>query len=100
MGWSIMQKITLRYDNNTNRITQTYWGDDTPEWANNEKTGTTTTTTETSAVKRENKLRSALNDVESGTDYDPDTERPVPRLCYNPNVDKLYAEVDIQPLNE
>jgi len=95
-----MTRLTLRYDNQTHRITQTYWGSDDPEWANEQRDGETVMTTETTQQSRADALKSALNSVEAGTDYDPDTETPVGRLCYDPDADELYGEIDIQPLNE
>jgi hypothetical protein len=92
-------KLTLRYNNQTNRIVQTYWGTGSPDWGDNQQDGTTVTTTETTQQTRSDALNSALNGVEAGTDYDPDTETPVGKLCYGPDKDELYGEVEIQPLN-
>jgi len=93
-----MTSVTLRYDNQTNRITQTYWGSSEPEWVGEPRDGETVTTTDTTQSARTDALNSALNSVEAGTDYDPDTETPVGRLCYDPEVDELYGEVKIQSL--
>jgi hypothetical protein len=93
-----MTTITIRYDNETQRITQTYWRNGSPEWANEQRDGTTITTTETTQQTRTDALNSALNGVEAGTDYDPDTESAVGKLCYDPKSDELYAEVEIRPL--
>lgn len=95
-----MTRLTLRYNNQTNRITQTYWGGDDPNWADEQRDGTTITTTETTRQTRADALRSALNSTEAGTDYDADTETPVGKLCYDPNANELYGEVDIQPVQE
>lgn len=95
-----MTPLTLRYDNETQRVVQTYWGSDNPDWADEQREGTTVTTTETAQQTRADALNSALNTVEAGTDYDPDTETPVGKLCYDPNADELYGEVDIQPVQE
>jgi len=91
-------EITLRYDNQTHRITQTYWGIGNPEWADEQRDGTTVTTTQTTQQARADALNSALNSIEAGTDYDADAETPVAKLCYDPNTDELYGEVKIQPL--
>jgi len=95
-----MTRLTLRYDNQTHRITQTYWGSDDPEWIDEQRDGTTITTTETTQQTRTDALQSAMNSVEAGTDYNPDTETPVGRLCYDPDADELYGEVDIRPVQE
>jgi len=95
-----MTRLTLRYDNQTNRITQTYWGSDDPDWIDKHRDGETVTTTETTQQARADALNSALNSVEAGTDYDADTETPVGKLCYDPDADELYGEVEIQPLQE
>ncbi len=94
-----MTRLTLRYDDETHRITQRFWGTEDPEWATVQRDGETVTTTETTQKARADALRSALNSVEAGTDYDPDTETPVGRLCYDPDTDNLYVEVDIQPIS-
>ena len=93
-----MTELTLRYDDETNRVEQTYWGDDGPDWANEQREGTTVTTTETTQQARSDALKSAFDDVEAGTDYDDDTERPVGRLCYDAEDGELYGEVDIRPI--
>jgi len=93
-----MTRLTLRYDNQTHRIKQTYWGIDNPDWKDEQRDETTVTTTETTQQARADALNSALNSVEAGTDYDPDTEAPVGKLCYDPDADQLYGEVEIQPL--
>jgi len=95
-----MTQLTLRYDNQTNQITQTYWGSNSPDWADEQRDGTTVTTTETTQQVRADALNSALNSVEAGTDYDPNTETPVGLLCYDPKIDELYGEVDIRPVQE
>jgi len=95
-----MTKVTLRYDDETRRIVQTYWGSDNPDWADEQRDGTTVTTTETNQQTRANAITSALNSVEAGTDYDPDAETPVGLLCYDPDADELYGEVEIQPIQE
>ena len=86
--------LTLRYDNETNRVTQTYWGVN-PDW----KTENGTTITETGAGKdvRQQEFEDALSAV-SESDYNPDTETPVPYLTYDPKTDSMGAEVEIQPL--
>lgn len=94
-----MTRLTLRYENQTNRITQTYWGSDGPDWADKQLDDETVTTTETTQQTRADALNSALKSVEAGTDYDPDTETPVGKLCYDPDNDELYGEVEIQPLS-
>lgn len=99
MGVKIMKEITLRYDGETHQITQTYWGSDDADWADEQRDGETVTTTETTQQTRADALNNALNSVEAGTDYDADTEKPVPNLCYDPNADELYAEVEIQSLD-
>ena len=95
-----MTELTLRYDDETNRVQQTYWGDDSPDWANEQREGATITTTETTQQARTDALKSAFDDVEAGTDYDADTERPVGRLCYDPDDGELYGEIDIRPVKE
>jgi len=92
-------RLTLRYENKTNRITQSYYGSDGPDWADEQRDGTTVTTTETTQQARADALNNALNSVEAGTDYDPDAETPVGKLCYDPDADELYGEVEVQPLN-
>lgn len=94
-----MTQLTLRYDNQTDRITQTYWGRDDPDWMDEQRDGTAVTTTETTQQVRADALNSALNSVEAGKDYDPDTETAVGKLCYDPDADDLYAEAEIQPLS-
>jgi len=95
-----MTQLTLRYDNQTHRITQTYWGSDNPDWADAERDGETITTTETTQQTRADALNSALNSVEAGADYDSDVETPVGILCYDADADELYGEVEIQPLQQ
>lgn len=95
-----MTRLTIRYHNKTNRIIQTYWGGSTPTWLNEERKETTVTTTETTQQNRSDALESALNSVEAGADYDPDIETPVAVLCYDPNTDELYGDVDIRPVQE
>lgn len=95
-----MTRLTLRYDNQTHRITQTYWGSDDPDWADEQRDGTSVTTTLTTQQARVDALNSALNSVEAGTDYNPDSETPVGKLCYNPDANELYGEVDIRPVQE
>jgi len=95
-----MTQLTLRYDNETNRVRQTYWESGTPDWADEQRDGTTVTTTETTQKDRVDALNSALSSVEAGTDYDPDIETPVGKLCYDPDSDEIYAQVEIQPLDE
>lgn len=95
-----MTQLTLRYDDETYRITQRYWGNDNPDWATSQRDGTTVTTTETTQKTRTDALTSALNSVEAGTDYNPDTETVIGRLCYDPESDQLYGDVDIRPLRE
>lgn len=92
-----MSKLTLRYDNQSYEITQKYWGE-SPKWADEQRDGTTITTTDTTQQTRSEAISNALDSVEAGTDYDSDTETPVPKLCYDPDTDELYAEVEIQPL--
>lgn len=93
-----MKKLTIRYNQTTNRVTQTYWGNDDPDWSNEVRDGTAVTTTTSTEQKRKDALTSALNSVEAGTDYEPDTETPVGKLCYDPDTDELYGEVEIRPL--
>jgi len=93
-----MTQVTLRYDKKTHCITQTCWEANNPDWADKPVDGETVTTTETTQQARSDALNSALNSVEAGADYDPDTETPVGKLCYDPDADELYAEVEIQPL--
>lgn len=93
-----MKELTIRYDNETHRITQTYWGSDDPDWADEQRDGKTVTTTETTQQARIDAINAALNSVKAGTDYDADTETPVGHLCYDPTADELYGEVEIQPL--
>jgi hypothetical protein len=95
-----MTRLTLRYDDKTHRIVQTYWGSDSPDWADEQQDGFTVTTTETTQQARADALNNALNTVEAGTDYDPDTEAPVGKLCYDPDADELYGGVEIQPIQE
>jgi len=94
-----MTRLTLRYDNQTQRITQTYWGSDDPDWADKSVDGETVTTTETTQQARSDALNNALDSVKAGTDYDPDTEAAVGLLCYDPDADEMYGEVEIQPLS-
>ena len=86
--------LTLRYDTETHRVTQTYWGVD-PDWK--KENGTTITETETGKGVRQQQLENALSTVPE-TDYNPDTETPVPYLTYDPKTDSMGAEVEIQPL--
>lgn len=95
-----MTQLTLRYDDKTHRIVQTYWGSDEPNWEDEQREGTTVTATETTQQARAEALVTALNSVEAGTDYDPDTESPFAQLCYDPDTDQLYAEVDIWPVQQ
>jgi len=95
-----MTRMTLRYDNQTHRITQTYWGGDNPDWADKQRAGTTVTTTQTTQQTRADALKSAHNSLEAGADYDPETQTPVGKLCYDPNADELYGEVEIRPVQE
>jgi hypothetical protein len=95
-----MTRLTLRYDDKTHRIVQTYWGSDVSDWADEQQDGTTVTTTETTQQARSDALNNTLNSVDAGTDYDPDTEVPVGKLCYDPDADELYGEVEIQPIQE
>lgn len=94
-----MTQVTLRYDNETERIVQSYWGSDNPDWADKQRNGESVTTTETTQQTRADALNSALNSVEAGADYDPDKETVVGQLCYDPDADELYGEVEIQPLS-
>lgn len=94
-----MTQLTLRYNDQTDRITQTHWGSSKPEWADIQRDGTTVTTTETTRQTRADALNSALNSVEAGTDYDAARETPVGQLCYDPDADNLYGDVEIQPLS-
>lgn len=93
-----MTRLTLRYDDQTNRVVQTYWGSDDPAWADEQRDGTTVTTTDTTQQARANALETALNSVEAGVDYDPDTETAVGQLCYDPDTDELNGDVDIQAI--
>ena len=95
-----MTQVILRYNDQTNRVTQTYWGDNSPEWADKQRDGATVTTTETSQQARTDAINSALDNVEAGTDYDSDTETPVAHLLYDPDTDTLDAEVVIEHTEE
>jgi len=95
-----MTRLTLRYDNESHRIMQRYWGSDNPDWGDGQRDGTTVTTIETTQQARADALSNALNSVEAGTDYDADTETPTARLCYDSDADELYAEVEIQPVQQ
>lgn len=81
-------------------MVQTYWGGDGSDWASEQRDGTTVTTIDTTQQARADSLNSALNSVEAGVDYDPDTEIPVANLCYDPDTGALYAEVEIKPVQE
>jgi len=95
-----MTEVTIRYDNQTNRVLQTYWGDGKPDWADEQQDGTTITTIDTTEERRSEAIKNALNRAKPRTDYDPATETPVGELCYDPDADELYGEVDIQPVQE
>ena len=86
--------ITLRYDNETYRITQTYWGTD-PGWQT--ESGTTIITTQAEESVREKQYATALDAV-STSDYNPDTEMPVPYLTFDPSTKELGADVEFQSL--
>jgi len=88
------QTLTLRYDNETHRVGQTYYGK-TPGWG--EKGGTTITTTQAERNARQQQYETAVESVPD-SDYDPDSETPVPHLTYDPDTDSLGADVKIQPL--
>lgn len=94
-----MTHVRLRYDKTTNRIKQSYWATDRPQWADSDQKGTGVTTTDATADDRDAAIQSALDSVEAGTDYDPDIETPVAHLCYDPDNDALYAEVEIVSLS-
>lgn len=93
-----MTQLTIRYNTDTGRIEQSYWGYDNPYWADNQQDGSTVITTNTTQQARSDALNSALNSVKADTDYNPDTETPIGQLCYNPDKDELYGEVEIQPI--
>jgi len=93
-----MTQVKICYDSETHRIKQSYWGDGVPSWASQIADGEVVATIETTQDRRIEAINSALNSVEAGVDYDENTETPIPRLCYDPDADELYAEVDIQPL--
>ena len=95
-----MKHVTIRYDSKTHRVTQSYWRDGTPTWVNEKVDGEEVVKIETTERKRTEVLKNALNSVEAGTDYDPDTETPVGKLCYDPDNDELYVEVEIRSLQE
>jgi hypothetical protein len=86
--------LTLRYDNETHRVTQTYWGTD-PDWTADD--GTTITTTQVNPDTRQQQFELAISAV-SDSDYDPDTETPIPQLTYDPDADAIAAEVDFVPI--
>ena len=88
------ETLTLRYDNETHRVTQTYWGSD-PDWS--DKDGTTITETQAEQSVREQQYASARDEV-SDSDYNPDTEMPVPYLTYDPNTDSIGADIEFQAL--
>ena len=88
--------LTLRYDNETHRVTQTYWGVD-PDWDTTD--GTTITTTQADPDVRQQQYELAVSAV-SESDYDPDTETPVPQLTYDPDADAIGADVEFVPIPE
>lgn len=90
-----MTQLTLRYNDQTERIEQTYWRGDDPDWGNEIIDGTTVTATETTQQARADALESALNSVEAGTDYDAETETSVAHLHYDASTGELYGEVEI-----
>jgi len=95
-----MKSITLRYENESGRVTQTYWGSGSPKWVNNQPDGETVTSTEITQQARTDALNNAINSVEAGVDYDPSTETVVSKLYYNPDLDELYAQAEIQLLSD
>ena len=88
--------LTLRYDNETNRVTQTYWGTD-PNW--DAEDGTTITTTQANHDVRQQQYELAVSAV-SKSDYNPDTETPVPQLTYDPDADAIGADVEFVAISE
>jgi len=90
-----MTDLTLRYDTETNRVTQTYWGDGGPAWADVNRDGTAVVTIKTTQQARADALAAARDGVEAGTDYDPDVESATAQLCYNPDTEALTAEIEI-----
>ena len=88
--------LTLRYDNETNRVTQTYWGTD-PNW--DAEDGATITTTQADPNVRQQQYELAVSAV-SKSDYNPDTETPIPKLTYDPDADAIGADVEFVPIPE
>jgi len=87
----------MRYDTETQRVKQSFWGH-SPDWVAKNVDGKRVAVVNTTQQARTDALTTALDSVEAGTDYDPDTETPVGKLCYDPDADELYGEVEIQPL--
>ena len=90
------ETLTLRYDNETNRVTQTYWGTD-PDW--DAEDGTTITTTQANHDVRQQQYELAVSAV-SDSDYNPDTETLIPQLTYDPDADAIGADVEFVPIPE
>ena len=88
--------LTLRYDNETNRVTQTYWGFE-PDW--DAEDGKTITTTQADPDIRQQQYELAVSAV-SKSDYNPDTETPIPQLTYDPETDAIGANVEFVPIPE
>ena len=90
------ETLTLRYDNETHRVTQTYWGTD-PNW--DAEDGATITTTQADPDVRQQQYDLAVSAV-SKSDYNPDTETPIPKLTYDPDADAIGADVEFVPIPE
>jgi len=88
--------LTLRYDTETHRVTQTYWGSN-PDW--DAKDGTTITETQANTEVRQQQFADVLSAV-SESDYNADTETPVPHLTYDPGSDSVGEGVEFQPLSD
>jgi len=88
--------LTLRYDDETHRIIQTYWGEN-PAW--DVEDGTTITTIDAPHNIREQEYALALEDV-SDSDYNADAKTPVPYLKFDPATEQISATVEFMPLPE
>ena len=92
----MVETLTLRYDNAMHRVKQTYWGTD-PDW--DAKDGTTITTTQADPDVRQQQYELAVSAV-SKSDYNADTETPIPKLTYDPDADAIGADVEFFPIFE
>ena len=88
--------LTLRYDNETHRVHQTYWGVD-PDWDTTD--GTTITTTQADPDVRQQQYELAVSAI-SDSNYNSDTETPVTQLTYDPDADAIGADVEFVPIPE